>query len=254
MIKIITSKRLCSILPFMLVAILGLFVQSSLVIASVDAEKKSFKDSVRIAYVPHRAFLVDNGIASGALAPLMECAISYFQNVEYVEMASYERMMMSLETNIVDIGINMVQTKKRDKLAAYALDLYRSRILMVTRIESTSDTNISLGVIGARRGTEMIDLLAVKGIDVDMKVKTIDHLFNMFLKKYIDSFAETEISIIDRLHALDAGGVDYDYSVLSEHAGGAYLAFDFEKKFQSVPEEWGKHASSCAYLAPTLDN
>jgi len=257
MIKLNTTLPL-TLVATVLVAVLSLFVQSSIAMPASNSSEplnsvKKFTPEIRVGYVPHNAFLVDNGIASGALAPLMECAIGYFENVQFIEMSSYERMMMSLETNVVDMGLNMVRTPKRDQIAKYAIDLYNSRILMITSKEDVMGSNESLGVIGVRRGTEIFDLLEVKGFDVDMKVKTLDHLFSMFRNNYIDTFAEAEITIIDRLRALDDANVDYDYRVISARSGGAYLAQDFVNKYKDVSKVWQSYAANCAYLAPSLD-
>jgi len=247
------SKRITSMLSLISIVVLGIAAPLTSAAETGGSEKKMFSQSVRIGYVPHSAFLVDNGVASGALARLMECSITYFQKIEYVEMPTYERMMMSLETNIIDIGLNMVRTQKRDKLANYAMDLYNSRILMVTNKENASDKRESLGVIGVVKGTEMANLLAVKGLEADLEVKSIDQLFNMYRNGYIDSFAEAEISVIGQLHALDVLGIDYDYSVMSEHSGGAYVSFDFAQKNPEVLPVWKTNARACAYLAPQVD-
>lgn len=257
MIKLNTTLS-STLVATVLVAVLGLFVQSSIAMPASNSpeqqnEVKKFSPGIRIGYVPHNAFLVDNGIASGALAPLMECAIGYFENVQFIEMPSYDRMMMSLEHNVVDMGLNMVRTPKRDQIAKYAIDLYNSRILLVTSKDDVMGSNESLGVIGVRRGTEFISLLEVKGFDIDMKVKSLDHLFSMFQNNYIDTFAEAEITIIDRLLSYDEANVDYDYRVISERSGGAYLALDFANKYNNVSTAWQSYANSCAYLAPSLD-
>src|SRR5690606_25591117 len=108
----------------------------------------------------------DNGIASGALARVMECSTSLFPRIEFVEMPSYERLMFNLETGVVDIGLNMVRTKERDALAKYAVDIYRSRIILVTRDDGLNKSTLEglpVGRLAARLGSDIVNLLNIKG-------------------------------------------------------------------------------------------
>ncbi len=210
-----------------------------------------FTEPVRIAYVPQRSFMVDNGIESGVLGPLMECSSSYFSNIEYVEMASYDMLLRSLESNVVDIGLNMVRSKSRDAVAKYGMDIYKSRILLVN--DESSASNQGAGILAVRQGSDLGPLLETKGYIVNTKAYSIDRLIEMFRKDLINSFAEMELTVYDELKAMDLDGLDYDYIVLSEQVGGSYLANKFVEKHPHVINAWKKTVQSCAYLSPKLD-
>jgi ABC-type amino acid transport substrate-binding protein len=224
--------------------------------AFADSEKYQYNDVVRIGYIPHPAFMLDNGIASGALSRVMECSISIFPKIEFVEMPSYERLMFNLETNIVDIGLNMVRTKERDALAKYAVDIYRSRIILVTRDDGSNKSSLEslpVGRLAARLGSEIADLLAIKGYKVDVNAYTVERLIEMFRAKHINSFAEAEISVFDVLKELDAERFNFEYQVLSEKWGGAYITSALQKKNPELISQWQKVVESCRYLAPELN-
>ncbi len=224
--------------------------------ASAEAEKPNFKDVVRIGYIPHPSFTLDNGLASGALGRVMECSMALFPRVEYVEMPSYERLMFALETNVVDVGLNMVRTKERDALAKYAVDIYRSRIILVTRDDGSNKSsleNLPVGRLAARLGSDIANLLVIKGYKVDVNAYTVERLLEMFRAKHINSFAEAEISVFDALKELDVDRFNYDYQVLSEKWGGAYITFQFQKKYPEIVPVWKKVVDACRYLAPELN-
>jgi hypothetical protein len=170
-------------------------------------------------------------------------------------MPNYERLMFALETNVVDVGLNMVRTPARDALAKYAVDIYKSRIILVTRDDGQNRKSLEalpVGRLGARLGSEIDRLLGIKGYKVDVNAYTVERMMEMFRAKHINSFAEAEISVFDTLKALDLERFAYDYQVLSEHWGGAYVAFDFHKKHPDVIPAWKKLVESCRYLAPEL--
>lgn len=228
------------------------------VISSVSAETERYQygDVVRVGYIPHQAFMLDNGVSSGSLARVMDCSMSLFPRIEYVEMPSYDRLMFNLETNIVDIGLNMVQTKERDALAKYAVDIYRSRIVLVTRDDGSSKSSLdglSVGRLAARLGSDIDKLLAIKGYKVDVNAYTVDRMIEMFRAKHINSFAEAEISVFDALKEFDAERFNYEYQVLSEKWGGAYITSEFQKKNPKLIPEWKKVVKSCRYLSPELN-
>lgn len=224
---------------------------------SVSAKNElKFEDVVRIGYIPHQSFMVDNGVTSGALSRVMECSTKLFPSIEFVEMSTYERLMFSLDTNVVDIGLNMVKTKERDALAKYAVDIYRSRVILVTRDDgSTKSTldSLPVGRLAARLGSDIGNLLAIEGYKVDVNAYTVERLIEMFRAKHINSFAEAEISVFDDLKELDAERFDFDYRVLSERWGGAYVSFPFQKKNPKLLPAWKKVVESCRYLAPELN-
>lgn len=219
--------------------------------ASYATDNKRFESSVRIGYVPHLSFKVDNGIASGSLANLMECSSAYFSHVEFVEMPDYSFMEGALDSNVIDIGLNMVKTKSRDKFAEYAFDLYTSRILLVGN--GNSRNNQGAGILAVKQGSDIDILLLAKGYQVNTQAYSIDRLIEMYREGLINSFAESEVSIFDALQALDADEVDYDYEVLAEAAGGAYVAKHFLKNNPSVIKDWQQVTSVCAYLAPKIE-
>lgn len=219
-------------------------------VAAKSASQK-FSEPVRIAFVPQRAFMVDNGVVSGSLAPLMECSTSYFSNIEFVEMSSYGMLMRSLEGNVVDIGLNMVRSESRDKLAVYGMDLYQSRILLVN--DGADDNNKGAGILAVRQGSDIDQLLLAKGYAVNTKAYSIDRLIEMYRSDVINSFAEMELSVFEELKTMDVNGVDYDYEVLAELAGGSYLSKTFAEKHPEVLAKWKKIAQSCAYLVPKID-
>lgn len=224
--------------------------------ASAGPEKYQYSDVVRIGYIPHQSFMLDNGVPSGALARVMECSMSLFPKIEFVEMPSYERLMFNLETNIVDVGLNMVRTKERDALAKYAVDIYRSRIILVTRDDGSNKPSLDslpVGRLAARLGSDIGNLLAVKGYKVDVNGYTVERLIEMFRAKHINSFAEAEISVFDALKELDAERFNYEYQVLSEKWGGAYVTSEFQQRNSKLIPEWKKIVGSCRYLAPELD-
>lgn len=224
---------------------------------SVSAgDKLKFEDVVRIGYIPHQSFMVDNGVTSGALSRVMECSTKLFPKVEFVEMSTYERLMFSLDTNVVDIGLNMVKTKERDALAKYAVNIYRSRVILVTRDDGSNKSTLDelpVGRLAARLGSDIGNLLAIKGYKVDVNAYTVERLIEMFRAKHINSFAEAEISVFDDLKELDAERFDFDYRVLSERWGGAYVSFPFQKKNPKLLSAWTKVVESCRYLAPELN-
>lgn len=223
---------------------------------NADKQKEAnFDGVVRMGYIPHPAFLLDNGLPSGALAEVMECSMKFFPRIEFVEMPNYERLMYALESNVVDVGLNMVRTKARDEKAKYATDIYKSRIILVTRDDGQNKNSLEalpVGRLAARLGSEIDRLLGVKGYKVDVNAYTVERMMEMFRAKHINSFAEAEISVFDTLKALDQERFAYDYQVLSEQWGGAYLAFAFEKKNPQVVPGWKKVVESCRYLAPEL--
>jgi hypothetical protein len=242
------SRRLLS-LSLILLSFLTLNV-------SAELEKPIFKDVVRIGYIPHISFTLDYGLASGALTRVMECSTALFPRIEYVEMPSYERLMFALETNVVDIGLNMVRTKERDALAKYAVDIYRSRIIIVTRDDGSNKSSLAslpVGRLAARLGSDISDLLAIKGYKVDVNAYTIERLLEMFRAKHVNSFAEAEISVFDALKELDVDRFNYDYQVLSQKWGGAYVTFQFQQKNPEIVPVWKKVVESCRYLAPELN-
>lgn len=223
---------------------------------SAANDKLNFSNVVRIGYIPHQSFSVDNGVTSGALSRVMECSTKIFPQIEFVEMPSYERLMFSLDTNVVDVGLNMVKTKQRDALAQYAVDIYRSRVILVTRDDGSNKSTLEelpVGRLAARLGSDIGDLLAIKGYKVDVNAYTVDRLIEMFRAKHINSFAEAEISVFDDLKELDAERFDYDYRILSEKWGGAYISLPFKQANPGVFEAWKKVAGSCRYLAPELN-
>lgn len=228
-------------------------VSSSVVHANTASPK--FEQVIRVGFIPHSAFILDNGLPSGALASVMECAMNFFPQVEYVEMPNYERLMFALETSVVDMGLNMVRSKERDKLAQYAVDIYRSRILLVTRDDGNSRQSLDappVGRLGARLGTDIDRLLKIKGFKVDVNAYTVERLMEMFRSKHVNSFAESEMAVFDYLKTLDEMRFAFDYRVLSEEWGGAYLAKEFHKKHPEVIQNWKKVVNSCRYLAPEL--
>ena len=223
---------------------------------SADSEKLKFNHAVRVGYIPHQSFSLDNGVASGALANVMECSMKLFPRLEFVEMSSHERLMFSLDTNVVDIGLNMVKTKQRDALAKYAVDIYRSRVILVTRDDGASKSTMAelpVGRLAARLGSDIGSLLAIKGYQVDANAYTVERLIEMFRAKHINSFAEAEISVFDDLKELDAERFDFDYRVLSEKWSGAYVSFPFNKSNPDLIATWKKTVKSCRYLAPELN-
>jgi hypothetical protein len=223
---------------------------------SAESEKPIFKDVVRIGYIPHISFTLDNGLASGALTQVMECSTALFPRIEYVEMPSYERLLFALETNVVDIGLNMVRTKERDALAKYAVDIYRSRIIIVTRDDGANKSSLEslpVGRLAARVGSDISNLLAIKGHKVDVNAYTVERLLELFRAKHVNSFAEAEISVFDALKELDVDRFNYDYQVLSEKWGGAYVTFQFQQKNPEIVPVWQKVVESCRYLAPELN-
>tara|TARA_R110002072_G_scaffold90500_5_gene202448 strand:+ start:22727 stop:23509 length:783 start_codon:yes stop_codon:yes gene_type:complete len=237
-------------------SVLCIFLACLSVNVSADSEKLTFNHVVRIGYIPHPSFSVDNGVTSGALSRVMECSIKLFPRIEFVEMSSYERLMFSLDTNVVDIGLNMVRTKERDALAKYAVDIYRSRVILVTRDDGSSKSTLDelpVGRLAARLSGEIGNLLAIKGYKVDINAYTVDRLIEMFRAKHINSFAEAEISVFDDLKALDAERFDFDYRVLSEKWGGAYISFPFRQQHPGIVSVWKKAVKSCRYLAPELN-
>jgi ABC-type amino acid transport substrate-binding protein len=221
-----------------------------------SAEKMAkFEDVVRMGYIPHPAFLLDNGLPSGALSDVMECSMKYFPRIEFVEMPNYERLLFALETNVVDIGLNMVRTPARDKVARHAVDIYKSRIILVTRDDGLNKNSLEplpVGRLAARLGSEIDRLLTVKGYKVDVNAYTVERMMEMFRAKHINSFAEAEISVFDTLKALDQERFAYDYQVLSEQWGGAYVTFEFSRKHPDVIPAWKNVVESCRYLAPEL--
>jgi ABC-type amino acid transport substrate-binding protein len=221
---------------------------------SADKTAK-FDGVVRMGYIPHPAFLLDNGVPSGALSDVMECSMKYFPRIEFVEMPNYERLLFALETNVVDIGLNMVRTQARDKVAKHAVDIFKSRIILVTRDDGQNKKSLEplpVGRLAARLGSEIDRLLTVKGYKVDVNAYTVERMMEMFRAKHINSFAEAEISVFDTLKALDQERFGYDYQVLSEQWGGAYVTFDFNRKNPEVIPVWRKVVESCRYLAPEL--
>lgn len=223
--------------------------------ASANTAKPEFDGVVRMGYIPHPAFLLDNGLPSGALSEVMECSMNYFPRIEFVEMPNYERLMFALETNVVDIGLNMVRSKERDDVAKYAVDIYKSRIILVTRDDGKHKNSLEplpVGRLAARLGSEIDRLLGIKGYKVDVNAYTVERLMEMFRAKHINSFAEAEISVFDSLKALDEERFAYDYQVLSEQWGGAYITFQFQQKNPEVIPVWKKVVESCRYLAPEL--
>ncbi len=214
-------------------------------------DKTRFESSVRIGYVPHPSFKIDNGIASGSLANLMECSTAYFSQLEFVEMSDYSFMMRALQGNVIDIGLNMAKTQERDQLAQYAMDLYSSRILLVSNGKSTN--NKGSGVLGVKHGSEVDRLLLAEGYQVNTQAYSIDRLIEMYRRGLIDSFAEFEISVFEALQDMDADDVDYDYQVLTEYAGGAYVAKGFLVNYSHAIKNWKDVAKACAYLAPQID-
>lgn len=223
--------------------------------SSAKTDESEFGGVVRMGYIPHPAFMLDNGLPSGALADVMECSMKYFPRLEFVEMPNYERLMFALETNVVDIGLNTVRTKERDGVAKYAVDIYRSRIILVTRDDGQKKNSLEplpVGRLGARLGSEIDHLLGIKGYKVDVNAYTVERLMDMFRAKHINSFAEAEISVFDSLKALDAERFAYDYQVLSEQWGGAYITFQFHQKNPEVIPAWKKLVESCRYMAPEL--
>lgn len=224
--------------------------------ASAETERYQYSDVVRVGYIPHQAFMLDNGVSSGSLARVMECSMSLFPRIEYVEMPSYDRLMFNLETNIVDVGLNMVQTKERDALAKYAVDIYRSRIVLVTRDDGSNKSSLDglpVGRLAARLGSDIDNLLAIKGYKVDVNAYTVERMMEMFRTKHINSFAEAEISVFDDLKELDAERFNYEYQVMSEKWGGAYITSQFQQKNPKLIPEWKKVVESCRYLAPELN-
>lgn len=222
----------------------------------VMAEDFQYNGVVRVGYIPHPSFMVDNGVAYGALARVMECSTSLFPKIEFVEMPSHERLMFALDTNVVDIGLNMVRTKERDALAKYAVDIYRSRIILVTRDDGSNKHTLStlpVGRLGARLGSDIGNFLAIKGYQVDVNAYTVERLIEMFRAKHINSFAEAEISVFDALKEMDADRFNYDYQVLSEKWGGAYITFQFQQKNPEIVAVWNKVVSGCRYLSPELN-
>ena len=51
----------------------------------------------------------------------------------------------------------------------------------------------------------------------------------------------------------DAERFNYEYQVLSEKWGGAYITADFQQKNPKLVPEWKKVVESCRYLAPELN-
>jgi hypothetical protein len=247
----ISSRVLILASALVLTAASGMLSSSAF---AENAKPEKFSKNVRIAYVSHSAFMVDNGVVSGPLSRLMECATSYFSNIEFVEMSSYDRMLMSLETNVVDIGLNMVKSKARDVIANYAMDLYSSRILMVSREENISEDGFKVGILGTRMGSDINSLLAINGYTVAAQAYSIDRLLEMFLSKRIDSFAESEMSIYTQLKQFDEDGVNYDYKVVAEQFGGAYITQQFTKAYPKEIAQWEEVAKGCAYLAPKIES
>ncbi len=260
------SFKLCAICAFSrnsYKSVFRRFVNLSLIFfvsmtfnAHAQSEPYQYNGVVRIGYIPHQSFLLDNGIATGALSRVMECSTSLFPRIEFVEMPSYERLMFALETKVVDIGLNMVRTKDRDAIAKYAVDIYRSRIILVTRDDGSNKSSLSnlpVGRLAARLGSDIGNLLAIKGYKVDVNAYTVERLLEMFRAKHINSFAEAEISVFDELKELDAERFNYDYQVLSEKWGGAYMTFDFQQKNPEIIAVWTKLVDSCRYLSPELN-
>ena len=248
---------------FMLMALASLsllvLLQTNIAQAKTNsAESKNgskFDGVVRMGYIPHPAFLLDNGLPSGALADVMECSMKYFPRIEFVEMPNYERLMFALESNVVDIGLNMVRTKARDEKAKYAVDIYKSRIILVTRDDGKNKNSLEplpVGRLAARIGSEIDRLLVVKGYQVDVNAYTVERMMELFRAKHINSFAEAEISVFDTLKAFDLERFAYDYQVLSEQWGGAYVTHAFEQAHPEVLPAWRKVVESCRYLAPEL--
>lgn len=222
---------------------------------SVNAKEKTtdrFEASVRVGYVPHPSFSVDNGIASGILSNVIECSTAYFPKIEFVEMSNYSRMLQSLESNVIDIALNMAQTKERDQVARYAMDLYQSRVLLVGN--DNSSNNQGAGVLAVKQGSDLDTFLLAKGYQVNTQAYSIERLIEMYRQSMINSFAETEIAILPELQAMDEEGIDFDYQVLAKFSGGAYVAKEFFKKYPKAIKKWKKIAKSCAYLAPKMDN
>ncbi len=254
------SRCITQIFPTRLLKLAGgVLLNCSLVLGAHNAVANPGAETVdgvvRMGYIPHPAFLLDNGLPSGALADVMECSIKFFPRVEFVEMPNYERLMFALETNVVDIGLNTVRTKARDQVAKYAVDIYKSRIILVTRDEGRIKNSLEplpVGRLGARLGSEIDQLLKVKGHKVDVNAYTVDRLINMFRAKHINSFAEAEISVFDALKELDQERFGYDYQVLSEEWGGAYITKQFDEKYPKIIPQWKKQVESCRYLAPEL--
>ena len=260
----IKSRYLCISCVFLRISFKVIFKQCLLLFVLfcatlkvfAETEKYKYNDIVRIGYIPHQSFMLDNGVPSGALSRVMECSTSLFDRIEFVEMPSYERLMFNLDANIVDVGLNMVRTKERDALAKYAVDIYRSRIILVTRddgLTKSSLDSLPVGRLAARLGSEIGNLLAIKGYKVDVNAYTVERMIEMFRVKHINSFAEAEISVFDALKALDAERFGYEYQVLSEKWGGAYINSDFGQKNPKLIPEWKKLVESCRYLAPELN-
>ena len=254
----ILSNRFLTLLSLTSFCLMLFFLSKPVHAKSDKADNKGaakFDAVVRMGYIPHPAFLLDNGLPSGALADVMECSMRYFPSIEFVEMPNYERLMYALESNVVDIGLNMVRTKARDEKAKYAMDIYKSRIILVTRDDGQNKNSLEplpVGRLAARLGSEIDRLLKVKGYKVDVNAYTVEKMMGMFRAKHINSFAEAEISVFDTLKALDLERFAYDYQVLSEQWGGAYVTFDFEQKHPEVVPAWKKVVESCRYLAPEL--
>ena len=161
-------------------------------------------------------------------------------------------MMQSLESNVIDIGLNMVKTGRRDKTADYAMDLYQSRILMIGNDKSSN--NQGAGILAVKQGSGIDKLLLAKGYNVNTEAYSIDRLIEMYRKGLINSFAETEVAVLRDLQALDTDGLDYDYKSLAKYSGGAYVSKGFVGKYDEVVEQWRQFAKPCAYLTPSIDN
>jgi hypothetical protein len=226
---------------------------SGLLSLSVSAKSLDrFESSIRVGYVPHPSFSVDNGIASGVLSKVIECSTAYFPQIEFVEMSSYSRMLQSLESNVIDIALNMARTKQRDQVASYAMDLYESRVLLVGNDKSSN--NQGAGVLAVKQGSDLDTLLLTKGYQVNTQAYSIYRLIEMYRQEMINSFVETEIAILPELQAMDDDGIDFDYEVLAQFSGGAYVANDFFKGNPKAIKKWKKVAKACAYLAPKIDS
>lgn len=184
----------------------------------------------------------------GALAPYTRCVLSNINQVKLIEQPTYQRAMLSLQSNLLDLGLYLVRTAERDKQAYYAGDLITTRTILIKKKRGASDRQSQ--ITGTRLGTYFISQLEALDIEVGVKVQSFEQLISMFNLGRVDAMVEAEIFLFDNYHRINGYPDEVDQQVLSEVVGGGYFSFKYKQGDRGLAHIWQQQVAACIPLLP----
>ena len=199
-----------------------------------------------MGYVPTPVFFTDQTSSlTGSLAPLNQCFLERFGDVDLVRMPNFERLAKSLNDNSINVGLNISRSPQRDKIAHYAGHQFSYDIVKLVRTDIAQPK-----VLGVKRGdADSMHFVANHRQFTFVYVKGTEQLIGLFNLERIDGFIEAGpiLSSALRSTAID---ISYVTEKVDDAYAGIYVSQPAKERFYSGISDIQRVLSRCSALLP----